>query len=332
MMRNKFLDILKFIAAIFVVFIHVELPDTIGLLVSGVARFAVPVFFISSGYYSYGPIREDNYAKIKKRAVNLIKIFIISFSCYILGFIVLNHTIFNETWLVLLKDWSNYFKIIFFNYPFDSYFLHLWFILALIYVYLILIFILKFKLKKLLNFLPIIIIFTAFFFDIVLGKMQIIVTPLLGRNFLMMGLPLFSIGYSIKQYENRIKKPKQWILSSFVVGIVLFIIEFIFFSRNSEVYFGMVLVASSLFSLTVYLDKKHKEISLKYVDNLGDISLYIYVFHILVNNIILKIIKNFDLQTSTVFDYVYPFIVIIITLLISVLLKSKNLFLQKKHN
>ena len=49
--QNYTLYSVKMIAAIAVVLIHCMLPGTIGIIVRNVARFAVPMFFIISGYF-----------------------------------------------------------------------------------------------------------------------------------------------------------------------------------------------------------------------------------------------------------------------------------------
>lgn len=50
-MRSYKLDGYKGIACIFVVFIHCVFPGILGTIVKGAARFAVPLFFMSAGYY-----------------------------------------------------------------------------------------------------------------------------------------------------------------------------------------------------------------------------------------------------------------------------------------
>ena len=50
---NYCMDFLKGIACIFVVFIHVKFPGNFGQSVQAIARFAVPFFFMVSGYYCY---------------------------------------------------------------------------------------------------------------------------------------------------------------------------------------------------------------------------------------------------------------------------------------
>lgn len=51
--ENVSLNILKGIACFNVVMIHCTFPGAIGKIISGLARFAVPLFFAISGYYIY---------------------------------------------------------------------------------------------------------------------------------------------------------------------------------------------------------------------------------------------------------------------------------------
>ena len=329
-MRKQWLDILKFIASLFIVLIHVPLPGMTGAVLSGVARFGVPLFFMVSGYFSYKVIENKDYNKIRKRIIHLVKIFIISFLCYAVGYIVLNHSLYNDEWFVLLKDVSTYLKILLFNFPFAQEFVHLWFILALIYVYAVLILVLKLHLERFIKFTPVIIIITALFFNVVLGKLAVEVTPMLGRNFLMMGLPLFSIGYLVKKYGNDIKKPKQLIIAGLISGIVLFTFEFKFLCNNSELYLGMVLVAVSLFAACVYFDKSSMN-KVRLIGYLGDISLYVYILHNLVNRIVYYVFIDSGMQTGNAFAYIRPFLVMLISVVISVIIMLfKKLFIKRK--
>lgn len=49
--RNEGIGILRLICAFLVVCIHIPFPGAIGQFIKAVARVAVPVFFISSGYF-----------------------------------------------------------------------------------------------------------------------------------------------------------------------------------------------------------------------------------------------------------------------------------------
>lgn len=66
--RNLTLEVCKLVAACFVVFIHVPFPGTTGNLILCLARFAVPMFFAISGWYSY----RATPAKLLKRLGNIL--------------------------------------------------------------------------------------------------------------------------------------------------------------------------------------------------------------------------------------------------------------------
>lgn len=59
--RNQTIECARLMASFLVVFIHCPFPGNFGRAVSGVARMAVPLFFVISGYFAYG-IGEDKAA------------------------------------------------------------------------------------------------------------------------------------------------------------------------------------------------------------------------------------------------------------------------------
>lgn len=58
MTRNTSLDALKGVAALFVIWIHEQFPGVTGQLINRIGTFAVPVFFMVSGFFSHGSPRE----------------------------------------------------------------------------------------------------------------------------------------------------------------------------------------------------------------------------------------------------------------------------------
>ena len=52
--RNQSMDVCKFLASLFVIFIHVPFPGRTGQWIACLARFAVPFFFMVSGYFNFG--------------------------------------------------------------------------------------------------------------------------------------------------------------------------------------------------------------------------------------------------------------------------------------
>lgn len=59
MTRNTSLDILKGVAALFVIWIHEQFPGVTGHLVNRIGAFAVPVFFMVSGYFGQNASRRN---------------------------------------------------------------------------------------------------------------------------------------------------------------------------------------------------------------------------------------------------------------------------------
>ena len=52
-MRNHGLDAAKAVAAYFVILLHIRFPGRTGEILNVLARFAVPFFFMVSGYFCY---------------------------------------------------------------------------------------------------------------------------------------------------------------------------------------------------------------------------------------------------------------------------------------
>ena len=89
--RNDTLDIIKLFASYMVVFIHVAFYGGVGYVLDALARFAVPLFFLVSGFYSY-KITPD---KIKHRMFRLIRL---------LAFAVLVYTLFDVLYSLVKHD------------------------------------------------------------------------------------------------------------------------------------------------------------------------------------------------------------------------------------
>lgn len=56
--RNTTLDVLKGVAALFVIWIHEQFPGVTGQLIDRIGAFAVPVFFMVSGFFAWSASRE----------------------------------------------------------------------------------------------------------------------------------------------------------------------------------------------------------------------------------------------------------------------------------
>mgnify|MGYP002224052531 FL=1 len=66
-MRNRTFDLFKWAAALFVLLLHVPFPGDVGGTVRMFARWAVPFFFMVSGYFTYGAVQRQDAGRLVRR-------------------------------------------------------------------------------------------------------------------------------------------------------------------------------------------------------------------------------------------------------------------------
>ena len=199
--KNNTLELLKLFASYMVVFIHIPFVGKAGVATDALARFAVPFFFFVSGYYSY----QISCEKIKKRIQNILSLLIISTISYT-AFEIIRLLKYDREGLVTFfnnyTDLSAYTELLIFNVPVN--FGHLWYLLAIFYVYIIFYFVTLSRVKEKVIFtvsLPLLLL------PLLLGEGFALfgtVLPLpLVRNFATMGIPFFALGLFVKKHQNK---------------------------------------------------------------------------------------------------------------------------------
>lgn len=66
-LRNRTFDLFKWAAALFVLLLHVPFPGDVGGTVRMFARWAVPFFFMVSGYFTYGAVQRQDAGRLLRR-------------------------------------------------------------------------------------------------------------------------------------------------------------------------------------------------------------------------------------------------------------------------
>ena len=320
--RNHSLDLLKFIASFLIVCIHFRIFGETGKFVVVIARFAVPVFFMISGYYSY----KDNCERVRKKLFNILKLYIgvvVLYFCFNVLVKVLGGQYREAIWYI-----STYFRIqytsksIIFNESITA--MHLWFLGALIYSYVIRYFVLKAKIKD-----NIIYILSAVLLSVhlVLGigvtalgieTPAFLMNNYVLRNFLFMGFPLFTLGQFIKKKESVILEKVSgkiialilllWLAESFIVYRI---------DWTKDLYFGSVFAAFALF--TIALKMKHKTYHPKVIA-LSGTTTYVYLIHVMLGEIISMTI----LQNVKLYLCIQPFVVFAVSVGIALLLNRNT--------
>jgi len=343
--RNKayipYLDIIKFILANLVVCIHFVIPGCLGDAIDCLARVAVPFFFIISGYYSYNSESVVLWRRFRRT-----------------NFILLGSSILYCIWGVwktvglsglgissFIHDKINCATAIDFLFfsvnPFSN---HLWFLHALAVSYLFLILVLfairKEKARCMVLVSLLVILLCA---HIVLGTIipALSIEPIpkqYYRNAWLFGIPVFLIGYSIHIWKARralAKKPNRLIQFIIVItGLALGLFQW-FGIGHAEMPAGILLatVFIFLFALeqsTKTTDSKSYDKLVKISKILGASSVWIYMIHKLVGEVIEAYVPYSDFCKLVYDGALFTITVMIISTAISLIIALGVGFVKKK--
>ncbi len=286
--RNNALDVFKAIAAIFVVFIHCRFPGVFGDCVVAIARFAVPLFFMVSGYFLYNDSREKMNASIPRKVKKLLIIALVSGFVYF--FIKYAEDFFLSGFKMTIIDFLKetvtveaIVQFVFMNQP--LYNLARWFLFALIFCY-VFVYILNnmkvsFKITTRLSVVLFIILFLIQFFESTYEE-EICIRLFFADVrvldiFIIRAWPWFVFGMICRQFVSKISKfSANTCIITLVVGIVLTLIQSLLGS-NPSVYIGTVFIVIGGFFLCIRGENKQFS---SYVVHVGrDLSLYVYLVH-----------------------------------------------------
>lgn len=308
--RNYSIDILKFVCACLIVFIHTIdwqfyqefLPLT---------RCAVPCFFMISGYLLFDKEQQRILPeRLKRNIIHIGKILLWA----TLFYLIWDETIYfiNNDSHIWIPDAMRCMKMLVLNVPLFGH--HLWYLFAYLYVLLVIVLVNKFnKWKYLFCIIPLLLIP-----HIILELSGKYLSIFLVRNFLFLGLPFFAIGALIKSKSNNLCKIRQHTLL-FFWGIVLFSVTSLL-ERQILISLGQYAVRElyvSSFFLTICLFLffiSYESNQKTWLSEIGEKdSLYIYIFHPVFIYCFRTIFNHINLFGY--YSYVAPIVVVIFTIL-----------------
>lgn len=315
--KNHTLELLKLFASYMVVFIHVPFYGDLGVVIDALTRFAVPFFFLVSGYYSYQITCE----KIKNRIKHILVLFAISAVCCT-AFEIVKLLKYNTNGLAEIFDKytsiSTYIDLFVFNATVISG--HLWYLLAMFYVYVIYYFVTKFRINEKAVFIISLFLLLA---HVILGEglalFGIVLHIPFVRNFALMGIPFFALGLFAKKYEFKFQNiPVYMIFVLLAVGTFESVISRSFLGPN-ELYIGSILILIAIVCVFIkYANVKYPA----FLTSLEGCSTYIYIFHITISTIICIIlgILGIDIYSSRTLENLLPIIVCVASTVFSYIL------------
>lgn len=310
-LTNVKLNLLKGFACFSVVFIHITFPGLFGQVVFYASAYAVPIFFMISGYYAFG----QDEAVLKRRLKKIIKIFLYAYALFFLFSLAVslkNHEL--MLWLNQNFNWKTPIKYICFCTI--DFAIPLWYLIALIEVYVFWIFVVKRNQEAAyVRFLPVLfavqIIWTSYCETMELDWFWKI-------NFITRALPWFLLGYYLNMDQSRklrdIDSYKLVLIS--IAGCIIAVIPLVFRLQVKFNSAGYIPYAFGLFSLCL---KNSDKSIFKPMEFIGDkLSLYIYIYHVLIAILIGFVAKFCGLnRESLIYLWSRPIVVLFTTLMVS---------------
>ncbi len=319
--RINSIDALRIIAAFFIVCIHMQFfaMDS----VNAVARFAVPVFFMISGYFFTIGSRQSKLKSIKKVLVLTVASNILYF-VYRLALALLSHNVSG----FLASSFSPESVLNFFVFNESPFGGHLWFLSALLYTMIIAFFLSRFKLNRV---LVIIVIAALLICDLIFGRYSV---ALMGaefpviyvRNFIFVGIPYFFIGgmfCSVQPGNLRCGNALLIALTVLFTAGSLFeknILEILNIASSREHYLSTTFLAITVFALALKNPASDSTGFWAFLANLGRrYSLAIYIIHPIFRDVIGGITGRLGTTVENAYFCVAPVVVFFASLVFAVI-------------
>ena len=316
-MKNDCLNVWKGIAAFFIVWIHCRFPGKAGELVEGLARFAVPLFFMISGYFSGG--KEP--AVLWRRFRSTLRMYLWASAVYFLWRLVM---LYREGSLSL-EAAGNMFSLKalgeLFLWNRSPFAYHLWFLGALLYCYLFYVLLARFrKAESFFVLIPL-----CLGANLALGEgfhiLDLHVPTACVRNFWLTGLPFFLLGCWMagKQEEIRSSGKTGWCLAA--AGVCLTAAETLLFGK-AELYLGSVLLSAGLFmaaienpgigrgSLPAHIGEKD--------------SRHIYLWHVIVYQFTSSLADGLGIRSYKLYQWLVPLWVCLASWMLAEILERRK--------
>lgn len=332
--QYNLLDALKIVAAFFVVCIHVHFPGDLGRCVIAVARFAVPFFFMVSGFFSYYENKSVLEAKYKRKIKHVVVLLLGGCALYFpFGLAKALAGGSAVSYLGKIFSLTSIAEFLIFNNTSVSEFL--WFLPALIYTYVVFFLFEKKGITKKLYFLIPLLFLSGVALreitEVASGLPAIMQKSYVYRNFLFTGLPFFMLGHFIKANEEKLKEKLSLpvLLFMMIAGNAESIAVDMLHLQKS-IYVGTFVSVFALFVFAIKYENKNNFRRISYAG--AQYSFYVYVIHVMVRDVIkqtggiIHVIGKILEKTV----YVYPFIVFATALVAAAVYVYLKKFIKNK--
>lgn len=311
--RNSTFDIFKGIACIMIVFTHCAFPGTFGVSVQTLARWTVPFFFVVSGYF----FRKYTIEACMRKAKHIACITAWAVALYIP--VALIENLVQGGLIEYIQEEFTLFNIasfVIFNSPV---FIagQMWFLFALIYVYLSVAIAIKLDLMQYKKIVAVILLVAHFAIGYGLFLIGHPIKAGAYRNFLFEGIPFFLIGNIL--YEKKWETRKYGIPIALIgIGGVLSVMEYMLLGRPFSIHISSLILLAGILWLCSCDALQGK---FKYLCAFGKkYSLYIYVLHPAVITVFDLCFEALGIQDALLVTWLRPLNTLLWTSLLAVVI------------
>ncbi len=319
--ENHFLRLLCGVILLFITYTHYYVPYDYNDIIFGLGRFAIPIFFLISGYFAFS---KDEHAEksLGRKTLHIL---------YLLIFLKL---------LYLALDVVYYsFGVIDMDYLIHSFVLwtgttsHAWFLYSLVLVYIFwwLLYRYKVKFEKTIPLIFIVLavdlLFTEFLPMFGVDYIGDYTTVFIGESlYMFIAIPFFIAGYFLHKHKERFDAmfSTKLLLAILVIGLVLSYFETVAVP-TANLYFGSILVAITLFFVSFRIpEDRLRSRPLEYMGKY--LTPWLYVFYpgvvFFCQNILLKSFSS----TEWIYYGLGPFIAVAMNIALAYLF---NMMIRK---
>lgn len=262
--RNQSIECARLLAAVLVVFVHCRFPGTFGGYVECLGRYAVPLFFVISGFFSFGISGE----KIQGRLKSILKLYLLAELAYLIWNIFVTEYAGGSTVAYLRSAVPEIDEV------------------ARLLQYV------RFFEPGQVDYRPLYLIGAFLLADhittaAVLAEFETENPVYWCRSGLLFGVPMFAMGLFLGQYRQRIFEkfnlttPK--LLALVLGGVVLSAIQWRGGIDSGCMEFGTMLgIPALMLLLTAHPVVTEKSVPGKWIGRLGKVSMAVYILHLMV--------------------------------------------------
>lgn len=152
------------------------------------------------------------------------------------------------------------------------------------------------------------------------------VSELYMRNFLFSGITMVMVGYLIKKYSDKINTiSNKALFLSLAAGVIIFAAEYMIFEHKAA-------ISGKIMAIVLFILATNNEKNITYsLKNkiLSEIPLVIYIVHLPLSTLIWYFINEFSFTENIVFSYIYPIIIVLLSLAVSYIV---SIFIVKSQS